>query len=166
MVFDLNQLFNGAEQLVSFSRELDLSRLEQWGTTPFLSPVPLAGKVENRAGIVTLDYEVTLSYTVPCDRCLDPVREEGRKLHFVHTLIRDLSREEDEDNFIVLPDGILNLQELAEADIILELPSKILCSEDCRGLCPRCGKNLNEGPCDCKPDVDPRWEALRQLLEQ
>ena len=50
-----------------------------------------------------------------------------------------------------------------EADLILSLPSKVLCREDCRGLCPHCGKDQNEGLCGCKPQAaDPRLEALGQ----
>ena len=53
-----------------------------------------------------------------------------------------------------------------EADLILSLPFKNLCREDCRGLCPICGKNLNEGLCGCRPQTaDPRLEILRQLID-
>ena len=58
------------------------------------------------------------------------------------------------------------LDELVEADLILSLPFKNLCREDCRGLCPICGKNLNEGLCGCRPQTaDPRLEILRQLID-
>ena len=46
------------------------------------------------------------------------------------------------------------------------LPSKFLCDDDCKGLCPKCGANLNEGPCECKKDIDPRFEALLSLLDE
>ena len=48
---------------------------------------------------------------------------------------------------------------------MLELPTKVLCKEDCKGLCPKCGKDLNLGSCDCKTkDIDPRWQALSDLF--
>ena len=54
----------------------------------------------------------------------------------------------------------------ASYDLLLELPSKMLCQEDCRGLCPICGKDLNEGPCGCEHDTtDPRWDALKSLFQ-
>ena len=60
----------------------------------------------------------------------------------------------------------LDLDELIYSDIILLTPTKFLCKEDCKGLCPTCGKNLNEGDCACaKQQTDPRLEALRQLLQ-
>ena len=60
-------------------------------------------------------------------------------------------------------DAIDGLQLLAE-QIILELPMKILCAEDCRGLCPKCGADLNHADCDCEADADPRWASLKGLL--
>jgi uncharacterized protein len=59
----------------------------------------------------------------------------------------------------------LNLDELVEEDVNLALPTKYLCKDDCKGLCSSCGKNLNNGQCDCKAPIDPRMEALLQLLE-
>ncbi len=62
-------------------------------------------------------------------------------------------------------DAIDGLQLLAE-QIILELPMKILCAGDCKGLCPRCGADLNHADCDCEADVDPRWASLQGLRDQ
>ena len=63
------------------------------------------------------------------------------------------------------PDGKLDLSQLALEDVFLSLPSKLLCKEDCKGICPQCGKNLNEGPCGCKKEVDPRLAALLDFLD-
>ena len=60
-----------------------------------------------------------------------------------------------------------DLDPLITEDIFLDLPSKLLCSEDCKGLCPVCGKNRNEGDCGCeKQTVDPRLEILKQLMKE
>ena len=60
----------------------------------------------------------------------------------------------------VIPDGQLDLAELAGADILLELPTSMVCDEGCKGLCPECGANLNEGDCGCRPSAgDPRLAA-------
>ena len=73
--------------------------------------------------------------------------------------------EEDFDDYIVVEGETLDLDELVYSDIVLLTPPKYVCSEDCKGLCPTCGKNLNEGECACdKQHTDPRLEALRQLL--
>ncbi|WDU84060.1 YceD family protein [Caloramator sp. Dgby_cultured_2] len=60
----------------------------------------------------------------------------------------------------------INLEDMIIDNIILSYPAKILCSDDCKGLCPVCGKNLNEGQCECLKDViDPRLEALKQFFK-
>ena len=82
-----------------------------------------------------------------------------------HILVVSLNHE-DNDSFVLIDNYQLPLQELVEEDLILDQPSKILCREDCRGLCPQCGKDLNQGLCGCRQEtVDPRLAILKQLLE-
>ena len=65
-----------------------------------------------------------------------------------------------------IADGVLDLEDTVRTDVLLELPGKVLCSEDCKGLCCQCGKNLNEGSCTCeKKQIDPRLAVLSQLLD-
>jgi uncharacterized protein len=62
---------------------------------------------------------------------------------------------------------ILHLNESIRQSIIVSIPIAPICSDECRGLCPRCGKNLNEGPCCCSDEeIDPRWEPLKALLNR
>jgi uncharacterized protein len=69
----------------------------------------------------------------------------------------------DDDDAYVLADDILDLEPLARDAVLLELPLAPLCKEDCRGLCPQCGANLNLDTCSCAPPADPRWSALDAL---
>ena len=80
-----------------------------------------------------------------------------------HT-IASLSNE-DNDDFLVVSDMRLDLDELIEEDVNLELPTKFLCSDECKGVCVMCGKNLNKDQCDCKKPIDPRLEGLLQFLD-
>ena len=59
-----------------------------------------------------------------------------------------------------------DLEDIVRTVFVLNLDSKLLCKEDCKGLCPQCGKNLNDGPCNCRKELDPRFAALKQLLEK
>ncbi len=70
--------------------------------------------------------------------------------------------EEEEPSLWFMEDGSLNLSEWARSAIAELLPPQILCREDCKGLCPQCGVNLNAGECGCKPPIDERWGKLRQ----
>ena len=77
----------------------------------------------------------------------------------------DESDESDPDVFPLEGDA-LDVSDVLETLFILETEPKFLCREDCRGLCPSCGKDLNDGPCGCKKEVDPRLAALSQLLDK
>lgn len=71
-----------------------------------------------------------------------------------------------EEDAYLIEENTVDLNILVNDAVLLSMPIKHLCSLDCRGLCPRCGKELNQGPCDCRgDDIDPRLEVLRALLE-
>ena len=71
------------------------------------------------------------------------------------------------DDYAIIDEGFLDMDEQLMEQLEMEFPVRILCSEDCRGLCQRCGRNLNEGECDCKTkEIDPRLEPLRRILEE
>ena len=67
---------------------------------------------------------------------------------------------------MLLEDGCLDLDELFTTALVLSMDSKHVCSEDCKGLCPTCGTDLNQGPCGCRKEIDPRLAALAQLLDK
>jgi uncharacterized protein len=73
---------------------------------------------------------------------------------------------EDEEAFSIDRNHIVDLSELIRQTLLVNLPLQPLCRAECAGLCPQCGKNLNEGPCDCPTEtVDPRFAALESLLD-
>jgi uncharacterized protein len=134
-------------------------------------------------GSVALDLEATMTPTgqvlvtgpveAPilreCRRCLAPVHLTLRpEVALVWTEPGDVGAESDEDGeeVRVLEPGAgeIDLGEALREELILAAPTYALCREDCKGLCPRCGADLNEGPCGCvDDDSDPRWDALRAL---
>jgi len=104
-----------------------------------------------------------------CRRCLEPVRvplDEKVDLLFVpeDELGPEEGEEEDETRRFDPMRGALDLAEAIREEVVLAAPLYVECDPECRGLCPRCGKNLNEGDCDCVLDEpDPRWDALRAI---
>ena len=81
------------------------------------------------------------------------------------TFLATTSREVEEKYFIYDNDT-LDITDIVRESILAELPQKVLCKDDCRGLCPKCGKNLNQGQCDCDlHEVDPRLAILAKLKE-
>lgn len=147
MILQLKQLFDidGEIKILDFSiNPEDISDLSV--SKSFSSPIAIKGKIENRAGVVTLTYVSKFSMNLSCDRCLKEFSREY-EYNFEHIMIQSTSK--DNDEYIVCKDNTLDLNELAISDLLLQLPTKILCREDCRGLCYVCGQDLNEGECNC-----------------
>lgn len=164
MLLDLKKIFSEESESCSFDYRMDLSSTGLNGAFPFVSPVTVKGTVKGRDGSADLKADVSFDFSIPCDRCAEPI-DRHYEYTFFHVLVRSLENREDDDRFIEIREEKLDLDGLMREDILLELPTKFLCREDCRGLCPVCGKNLNEGPCGCeKHPADPRLEALGKLI--
>lgn len=148
MELDLKEIFAGGRLEIGFDYTMDLSRYEtSAGEYPFRLPVSVKGGVTNRAGVVSIGAEASFSYYTRCDRCLKEICLQV-SVPIRNMLVRSVSGE-PADDMIVCPDETLDVDELAVTNIILSLPMKHLCRNDCRGLCPVCGKDLNEGDCGC-----------------
>jgi uncharacterized protein len=111
--------------------------------------------------------------TLLCARCLDPVTvplDVELEEIFTPTIDvltgRSLLSEEEDRALWIDERHILDLSEVVRQDVLLALPMHALCTEECRGLCPVCGQNLNQGSCSCAPEPDPRWVALLDLLKE
>ena len=76
-------------------------------------------------------------------------------------------QDEDNDEYVIVKNGFLDIDRELVEDLLLEFPPKLLCKEECKGLCSKCGKNLNFEACDCpkKKEIDPRLAILQKLLE-
>ncbi len=161
-MLNLTKVF-AEEGSVSFRFDLDLSDLDFYGNVPFRKPVSVSGTVENFAGVVLLKASASFVFSSPCDRCGVQV-ERAYDLSFEHVVVSQ-AEDEESDGFIVAEDMQLDEQELLRDDLILWIPTKFLCKKDCKGLCDQCGKNLNEGECDCNHSAtDPRLAVLQSLL--
>ena len=164
MVLELQDLFHGVADSLPFEADLDFSQVDWDGGYPFVSPVHVQGIFRNEAGVVSVDMHVQFHFSAPCDRCM---AEVDREYDFrFHHFLADHLNDEDNDDFLLIEDMRVELESFVREEIFLALPTKFLCREECRGLCPQCGKNLNDGPCGCVKPIDPRLEVLRQLLDK
>lgn len=163
MWLDLREIIEVPGASVPFSAELDPARLQTPSITGFHGPVTAEGSVSNTAGLLRLKAKVLADMACLCDRC-GAAFDRRKRLEADVPLSADM---EDEDEATVFPlegDGI-DISQVLETCFILETESKLLCRPDCRGVCPTCGKNLNDGPCGCEPPKDPRFAVLGQLLD-
>lgn len=167
MLLQLTQVFDIEGQSAQVEFGLDLSDCDVNGFYPFDHPVAVRAKAVNRAGVVTLSYSITSAIQLRCDRCLT-VFPYDLDLTGKQVLVRRIYDEDFlNEDYIEVPDDSLDVSELARDEILLHLPSKVLCKEECKGICPYCGINRNEKSCQCgDKKVDPRLQILGQLLEQ
>ena len=166
MLLGLSKIIDCPGASLPFSVSVDLSDLCYGVSYPVTEPVVASGTVRNTAGVLMMAGELTTTIHGLCDRCASPFdREISFPIHAV--LVTELADEENEDEWVFPLEGdSADLDDIVRTVFVLNLDSKLLCKEDCRGLCPRCGKNLNDGPCNCQKELDPRFAALKQLLEK
>jgi uncharacterized protein len=122
--------------------------------------------VRNTAGVLVMKGGLSTTIHGVCDRCATDFTAE-LELPIDVVLVQELSNEENEDEWVFpLIEDSADLDDIVRTVFVLNMDSKLLCKPDCKGLCCRCGKNLNEGDCQCQKELDPRFAALRQLLDK
>ncbi|OUN80804.1 hypothetical protein B5G06_11230 [Flavonifractor sp. An52] len=164
MRFNLKEILHVPGASLPFESQLDLSDLDFYGERPFAHPIVIHGTVRNMAGALMLEGSADTTLELVCDRCLKPFRQELRLP--VSTLLAETLEDEENDEIVLLEDGAVDLDEVFTTALVLSMDSKHVCDQDCKGLCATCGANLNEGPCGCRKEIDPRLAALAQLLDK
>lgn len=133
----------------------------------FTAPVVVAGRLQG-TGEGRFYWHASLRTVVQgeCRRCLVPVSVPvAADIGALFT--QDPEALEDPDSYPLAPDATeIDLVPALREELILAVPRYALCREDCRGLCPRCGQDLNAGPCGCAPAADPRWRGLAALKDK
>lgn len=166
MRLGLTEIIHSPGASISFSERVDLSDLKFGICYPVSEPVLVTGTVRNTAGVLVMKGTVTACLHGVCDRCAaDFTRDVEIPIDVV--LVEELSNEDSEDEWVFpLEADTADLDDIVRTVFVLNMDSKLLCKPECKGLCCRCGKNLNDGPCGCQKELDPRFAALRQLLDK
>ena len=163
MIIDLKRIFVNENSSLPIEYSLDMSNVDFSGVYPLKKPVEIIGTVSNKASLVELDARINYVFEAPCDRCGVDTAEKYT-LNIQKSLAPSIEGEES-DSILLTPDMKLDLDELVYSEVIVSLTMKHLCKDDCKGICAKCGKNLNEGRCDCpEKEIDPRLSALADLL--
>ena len=165
MILDVSQLIqnDGAVKDLDFSFSMDDTSFGGQDIV-FETPFSLKGAVKNIAGVLYLDLDADVSFKTQCARCLDSV--SVHHLFTVSEIFSKVQLENIEDDVTVLESGNIDLGEIVDKAFVGSLPISFLCSEDCQGLCPHCGIDLNHESCSCADDnTDPRLAALKQFLK-
>ena len=168
---------------IDFKEEFQPDVIDLGGEVRQRSPLKTAGRVElveehhGKHKIIKdirLRGQVSADFEMSCARCLEPVAQDVKR--DFELLYRPLGVDAGRDELSVTDaeaeigyyqgEGLL-LEDAVREQVLLALPLKMICSEDCKGLCPQCGKNLNEGDCSCTAPVqDLRWAALKEIRDK
>ncbi|MBR3292888.1 MAG: DUF177 domain-containing protein [Oscillospiraceae bacterium] len=163
MRLNLSRIIEIPGESVSFETELETEGLEFPAVRAYLTKPHAVGRVVNEAGVLRLEGTLTAELDCVCDRCGTPItRTKQTPLHA--TIVEEDDGENPE--LFLLEGTEIDLDEILVTNFVLDMESKLLCREDCQGLCHRCGKNLNLGPCGCGKEKDPRLAVLEQLLDK
>ena len=173
-MLDLRGLLAGDRQL-TFDYELSLnfdpndSSSILYGVS-FPSPMKVTGEITNTAGYMKMTLRLAVDYQTTCARCLSEVTGtftlDLEKTVASKEMLGELYEDKPEQ-FSIIENGFLDMDEELLLELEMAFPLRFLCRDDCRGLCQKCGKNLNSGDCGCNTrEMDPRFAPLAKLLEQ
>jgi uncharacterized protein len=128
----------------------------------------VVGEVKDSAGYIRLTLSASVDFKSECARCLTPI-EDRFSIDFERTVAdeKTLSAEaleSDDGEYALMNEGMLDIDDELLEELLLSFPQKLLCSEDCPGLCPKCGALLKNGKCSCpENEPNPRWAALKNI---
>lgn len=161
-MLNLQKLLDGSVPSIDFSLTIDNCDFIDDSVS---GSAVAKGVITNHSGLILLEGYVTPSLCVACARC-------GKEFAYsqeipLNAKITDKLANEDEDEFLLMVDQSIDLDDLVRSALILEAPVRYLCREDCKGLCPKCGADLNLGSCSCDTaDKDPRWDVLKDYFSE
>lgn len=149
----------------AFLGEVSLGKVEYMGSTlDFEAPLSVTGKVQNIGGTIEISAHITGRFNTECSRCGDAVTEDFSADLF-ESVENDFSDIDEE--CISVQGNVIDISGSINACIFGNIPMQTLCREDCKGLCPECGMNLNEKECNCDTTVyDPRFAIFRNLSKE
>lgn len=160
MRLDLTRAFvtDGFSQSVDYTADFS-SYAEEWGLEMITEPAKVTGRLYNKAGVLYIELSAKYVLHGECDRCCSPVDTE-RTAHLEFILVKE-KQDEASDGLLQVEGETLETDDLVAEALLLDIPSKVLCKEDCKGLCSMCGQNLNLKKCDCKKQQSP-FDILKQ----
>ncbi len=162
MDISVKKLLSGELRELNFDFEIPMDYSEN-GYTVNKNAI-VKGTVRDMGGYMQLDAECKVGYETSCARCLKDLSGDCT-LDISKPLAVKLESEDEEGEYIIIGENsVINIDELITEELLLSLPLRSLCKEDCLGLCPKCGCNKNERECGCiTKEIDPRWAILKNF---
>jgi len=164
MKIDLKPVIFAPDTEIPIDCRLDFREEEINGEHLFYKPVSVSGSVKNHAGIIEMFLDVSAPVKTACARCGKEVLF-NKIIQIDTVLVKELENGDETENITVISGDEVEIDEIVRSELILNMDMAYLCSEDCKGLCPQCGHDLNDGPCSCKPPMDDRFAELLKLIK-
>ncbi len=158
---DISKILSGETKEILFDYEAPA--ISEEGEIA-VSSIHFSGAVKDLSGFIRLIGTISGVFSAPCGRCLAPVKEDF-SIEMDFSVVN--APTESEEETIFAEGQKIDIDAIVSENVRLNLPLRLLCHEDCKGLCPKCGKNLNEGSCDCvQKEVDPRLAGLADFFKE
>jgi uncharacterized protein len=152
---------NGQSMDVEFSKKV--KDLESTITDCEFEDVNFTGKLYNDKGTLRLDGFMRTKYKTRCYRCIKDVTRT-MKIKVYEEFVKSVSF--SNDDAYTYEDDFIDLEQVLLDNVVLHLPMKVICSENCMGLCPKCGCDLNNDNCQCtEEEINPQMEALKNFYK-
>jgi len=171
MFINLTDILTSEDKVLTMQAKTDMTEVAVYGEVfEILEKSPVSLTFTNIGkGRAMVEGQTELVLAMNCDRCLRPVREKlalrfTREVHAPDVVPEQQDDEEDDDQSFM--EGYqLNVEDLLNNEIIINWPSKVLCRADCKGICMKCGQDLNTGTCGCDTFIpDPRMAVIKDIF--
>lgn len=164
---NLAKFFEQVDKVLSFDGEVKTDSInENIVEFEIIEPIKYKGKIFKVDGSYLINADINYKYETKCDRCFETTIKEMTTS--LSAKLEDCGKQYEDNEFddiIYYKKGILDLDEYILMEVASSLPMKTLCDENCRGLCPECGIDLNKESCTCQDDyIDPRFEQLKDFF--
>lgn len=164
MKYDLTQLISQKvneieiDSILTFADDDELSNNDSYT----VAPVMVSGVVKRNGKGFSLDLKYESKWIYLCGRCLNDA-EYVLEGEIKRSIVKDGN--DGDDDIVNVESAVIDLYDVIYNDIVLNLPTQVLCDDECKGLCPDCGANLNSDACTCEDEkVDPRLAKLKNLF--
>lgn len=166
-------VINVSDILKEYGKKVDINSEIQMDNTDFLGeqftfdePLSIVGSIVNNGKALELNAVANGNVKVHCARCY---KELCVYVDFpVHEILAqgDNGEVSLEDDIMLFSGYSVDIKDIVANNFLMNISGKYLCSEDCKGLCSHCGKDLNEGECNCQgEEIDPRWGQLTEIMK-
>ena len=167
LYIDLVRFIEQVDKVLPFEGEIATDSINEYiGEFKIIEPIKYKGKIFKVDGSYLINADINYKYETKCDRCFETTIKEMTTS--LSAKLEDYGKQYEDnesDDIIYYKKGILDLDEYILMEVASSLPMKTLCDENCKGLCPTCGTDLNKESCTCQEDyIDPRFERLKDFF--